>query len=292
MFAGPPPFEAPDRWPKEKVLDWAEKSAAWAEAFFKSGSGDAVIATASLHLDETSPHLHVLAAPLVRDSKGAKFAWKQIRRKAASAVAGERVTNWHRHGEIIQDAYHAKVGSQFGLGRGERGSKRRHAEPDRVAGLQTRVRGTERLARERVAAAERETAARVAAAEKAAAAKIKAAEKKAGAEIEKAAGAERDARRRVEAAEGRVSETERTAAEAERRAAASEGKADDEFRLRSAIKAKLDREKSTRSAMLRRVGADDRTRQRAAAEDRAPASTPVTDRFQKPDRGGRGGSGR
>ena len=161
LIAGPPGVESPDRWDYGKVRQWSGASVNWLQDMC---GRDAVIHTAALHLDEKSPHVHALVVPAVRDDDGnLRLSWNTIRkqgaeRSAGSPMRGSGLPRRATHGPEMsawQDSYHNQVGRHFGLGRGERGSTRRHAEPDSRRGLQERVRDAERLAQERIAEANR-----------------------------------------------------------------------------------------------------------------------------------------
>ena len=144
--SGPPPFEASDAWPAERVTAWARGFAAWLDDAI---GPDAVIRRLELHVDERAPHLHGDFVPLVRDGRGLKRSWE--------AVAARMIDNPSAKGpavmRAIQDCYYEKVSLPFGLARGEIGSKRRHEPPDRDRGLRERVQDAEARTTEALAAA-------------------------------------------------------------------------------------------------------------------------------------------
>ena len=281
VCGGPPPFEAADAWPKERVVAWAEATHAWIR---KTVGPEAVIAAASLHADERSPHIHAAVVPIIRPEIGGdkRMSWSAVRTVAAYKASGEMTRDSRKQMAALQDDYHRDVGAKFGLGRGEKGAVKYRHEPKRAEGLKARIRDTERLAQERIAAAEREAAEKVAAAEKAARGRAEAAEVEAQRRVETA---ELEARQRAESAERAAQERSQAAkaeaADAVRRAERAEQTAEREKRRRSAVKSQLDRAKSEAAGRLSRTGADDRERRRAAAKTRVQP-----DRFQKPDRGG------
>ncbi len=129
MFAGPPPFESPDAWPKERVDQWLQANLAWVR---KCASRNAIVAAAYFHTDERSPHLHLLLAPI--DAKG-RLSWKTVEKSFAAdpTAVGKQVLS------SLQDRYQKEVGRRFGLARGEVGSRRKHEPIDRRKGLVDRV---------------------------------------------------------------------------------------------------------------------------------------------------------
>ena len=63
--------------------------------------------SATVHLDEETPHMHVHSVPIVRDEKGAHLS--------AKIVCGNRADYYRR-----QDEFAEQVGKAFGMERGER----------------------------------------------------------------------------------------------------------------------------------------------------------------------------
>lgn len=90
--------------PVSDVASWAKSSLEWA----KDRWGSANILSATLHLDEATPHLHCLVLPM----KDGKLRGRDL--------VGNRSTL-----SEMQDSYHRAV-SHFGLARGRVGSARRH----------------------------------------------------------------------------------------------------------------------------------------------------------------------
>ena len=269
MIAGPPPFGSKGAWSKQKVLDWARASSDW---ITKTVGGESVVAAAALHVDELSPHVHAAAVPVVRDGRGPKFSWSLVRGAAAERAAGRRSADYRKQMADLQDSYFAEVGARFGLERGVKGSKAKHAEPDRVEGLKARLRETERQARERIEAARLDTERRVDDVKREADAKVKAAEEKAKAESKRA-----------------VAEAASLIEDAGRRVSAAEAERDLHFRRRSAASAEINRGKAAAAGALTKAGADLRTRRKAAAKERPPVSP---ERKPASGRGGRGSGGR
>ena len=147
VFAsGPPPFEAPDAWPAERVMAWARRCGEW---IGDAIGPDAVLRNLELHVDERSPHLQGDFVPLVRDERGLKRSWEAV----AARMIGHPSAKGPAVMRAIQDQYFEHVSQPFGLGRGEVGSKRRHEPPDRDKGLRERVQDAETRTIEAMAAA-------------------------------------------------------------------------------------------------------------------------------------------
>ena len=129
LFAGPPPFESPDAWPKERVDQWLQATIEWVR---KCAGPNAQIAAAYYHSDERSPHLHLLLVPI--NGKG-RLSWKAVERGFAAdpKAVGRRIMS------SMQDSYQADVGKRFGLARGEVGSQRKHEPINRRKGLVERI---------------------------------------------------------------------------------------------------------------------------------------------------------
>ena len=153
LFGGPQFSEDPNTDPAAelaRLCEWADACVAWVDA----RRGRAVVASATLHLDESQPHVHLVLVPVARDGKlrftGAagverqfltpdqlleahrldeRVARKEISSRKAAAVVMS----------MLQDAYHSGVGERFGLERGERGSGTRHQPINRRVGFVRRV---------------------------------------------------------------------------------------------------------------------------------------------------------
>ena len=211
MIAGPPSY-GPEQWSDARELQWARDSVAWARGVL---GPESVVVAATLHRDETSPHLHVLAVPIERG----RISWKAVRDRAAKGerdrlgdVAGRKSRGAHRDAyRTLQDGYQAAVGSRFGLGRGEVGSEATHVQIDRAQAAEHRAELAEsRLAEARAQA--RDDAAQWQ-------------RERAAAERRATAAAEREsaAAKAAQAAELRVIFADTDAGEAEARAAAAAG---------------------------------------------------------------------
>lgn len=117
-----------DKWVNE-TMDWAREQ--W---------GEKNIVTAVLHMDEKTPHIHLILVPIVQGlSRTSKKRDKERRRSGKEIIARNRNTDGNRlaANEVYTVpklyAYHSsyaeKVGAHFGLSRGvkaEKGSKKKH----------------------------------------------------------------------------------------------------------------------------------------------------------------------
>ena len=91
----------------EKLNKWATKSIKAGENFY----GKDNIVSVDLHLDETTPHLHIIAVPIIEHNNKIKLAAKYL-------YTPEKLRDW-------QSAYAADM-SEFKLERGIEGSKAKH----------------------------------------------------------------------------------------------------------------------------------------------------------------------
>ncbi len=145
LFCGPPPPEAKNAWPHDKVERWGRASYEWVKQTFPG----TIVAAAALHQDERAHHVHVLLVPLFdTDDKGPRIAWSKCQKSAAERLAGRVLKRPGEQMRVLQNAYHAQVGSRFGLERGEIGSKRKHEEPDSAKGLKDRLADTQERLRD------------------------------------------------------------------------------------------------------------------------------------------------
>ena len=168
LLAGPPPIDAPEAWPAERVRAWADA----ALGAVREGLGPrSAIFAAALHLDERSPHIHIQAVPI--DTHG-RLGWSHVRGEWAGLEATPAGTRRSKAeaataASRILDRVHAVAGAPFGLERGEAGRGRRHRAVDRLQGVRDRANDVARTAAVREAeAAKADEAARERAAEAAA----------------------------------------------------------------------------------------------------------------------------
>lgn len=97
---------------KEKLDAYFAES----RTFLRNKYGDVIISTA-IHFDETTPHMHVLCVPLVRNKtgEGMKFSSSEF-------VGGIKEL------QSLHTEYYEQVGKHFGLERGQEGSRTSHSE--------------------------------------------------------------------------------------------------------------------------------------------------------------------
>ena len=165
LATGPPPWESADAWPRDRVAAWCDATVAWVLRLLPKG---VPLSIASLHCDETSPHLHLAFPPALPDAKGiTALSWKRCLAHMAAAAAGARVpNNPAARMRALQDSYHEQVGKHFGLARGAVGENRQYAPLDRTKGIVQRLADTDaRLQEERQARREADERAESAAAD-------------------------------------------------------------------------------------------------------------------------------
>lgn len=141
--------------PPEKVRDFFDKSYEFVKQEIGFKGTDQNILCASVHYDETTPHLQVYYVPVVdtwkekvlkkdengkvmknekgspiqeRDSNG-KLIWKEVKDSDQRKLS--RDSFWKNKGgnksyTQMQDRYYEQISKEYGLGRGEKGSTREH----------------------------------------------------------------------------------------------------------------------------------------------------------------------
>ena len=164
MCSGPPGYRTPHAWGYDREMEWVKGSL----AFIHKMIGDkSVVVNATLHRDETSPHLHVLVVP--RDSKGV-LAWKRRKSEIHGPIFGltpGEVKTLSRVPDIeycaLQDVYWRECGVPFGLLRGvpARETRAKHTKPDREKAEQYLREEAEQAAEKVRAAAEKDAGERV-----------------------------------------------------------------------------------------------------------------------------------
>lgn len=98
-------LDASGRWDKKKLESWTERSM----EFLKTTYGAENLLSATLHLDEKTPHIHVAIIPITPDGRLSAFDWLGSPKKCRD----------------IQTAYDQAVG-HLGLKRGLKGSVAQH----------------------------------------------------------------------------------------------------------------------------------------------------------------------
>lgn len=209
FFGGPPGYETEGQWPEDRERAWAADVVAWVEATFPRS----VIALASLHRDESAPHVHVLMCPIADDGT---YGWTAVSEQARKRVAPESRRRRGQDYSLLQDAAHEALGVPYGLSRGEKGSGRRHVPVDAVRGAERAVEISQEKAARTLHEAERDAALLRSGDEAIGASR--------GLTLTRKAKAGRAERKRLEAA-AREADEGRAAAEAERDAAKAEADA-------------------------------------------------------------------
>ena len=128
MVAGPKRHASQGAWTEEEVRAWAKETYDWVVGVLGPNS---VVAASSVHMDEASPHFHLLAVPI--NSEGL-LGWKRVAVEAAQK-RGLKLDRKDTRYRALQDDYHRVVGAKYGLARGNVGSKAQHKPVDRDLGL-------------------------------------------------------------------------------------------------------------------------------------------------------------
>ena len=160
LFAGPPPWDSPDAWSLKDVIAWARDTVEFVHKFLP----DAVIAAASLHLDEHSPHVHVMIAPIVyvRDSNGTLTGKTKLGSRAVRVALAESAPERTERLKLsyrdelsrAAAAYAHHVGAAYGLAAGRVASTAKHVPVDPVEGARRRAETNDQRAAEAEARAE------------------------------------------------------------------------------------------------------------------------------------------
>ena len=111
--AGPPPFDAVDAWPAERVMAWARRFAAWLDDAI---GPDAVIRNLELRVDGRGPRVHGDVVPLVRGYLGLKLSWAAV----ADRMSGNPSAKGPAVMRGIQNRFDEHVSKPSGLGRGKK----------------------------------------------------------------------------------------------------------------------------------------------------------------------------
>lgn len=117
---------------REEVLAWAQDTLEWAQKTW----GKENVVSASLHLDEKTPHIHMIVVPIVKgQSRRTKFEQEKRKKKKSYKINFDKprlCANEVYTEEMLysyHDNYAAEVSIKYGLERGlraERGSKKKH----------------------------------------------------------------------------------------------------------------------------------------------------------------------
>jgi len=135
LLSGSP--ETMNAMDEETLNQWAEDSLQWVKDTF----GEENLVHASLHRDETTPHIHCVVVPILKglsrrtakkwekDREKGRQEWVEVdvNRNRLSACDVFNQTNLYK----FHDTYHKTVGKKYGLERGvraESGSKKKHQD--------------------------------------------------------------------------------------------------------------------------------------------------------------------
>lgn len=215
LMTGAPRYDGQNGEPLsyEDELKWATACIVWLRSRLPPGC---ILANAYLHRDEASPHVHATIVPWCKETK--LLDWRTCRARLAGVeprprlkLAGLSKAEQRRAkaedkrlaGEemrAVLDSFHEAVSVPFGIGRGDRGNRRRHRAVSRRRAAELEERGAELAAK---LAADREALAKTSA---------KAAELDADRRVEKA-------RERAELEEERDAKAKASAERNEARAA-------------------------------------------------------------------------
>ena len=117
---------------REELLQWADDTLTWAQETW----GKDNVVSASLHVDETTPHIHMIVVPIVTgESRRTRLHKQQKKSSRKYNIDHDRlrlcVNEVYTQGKLYEyhDSYAEKVSLKYGLSRGvkaEPGSKRKH----------------------------------------------------------------------------------------------------------------------------------------------------------------------
>ena len=124
IAAGPPTYGSAEAWDQDRIMAWATQTVQW----FRECAPHAVVTAATLHQDETRPHVHVLA---VARSESGHVGWGRILPGFGRTLGGGGRRDPQRMREM-QSRYHTEVAAPFGLLRDRGDGPHTYAlEPDR-----------------------------------------------------------------------------------------------------------------------------------------------------------------
>ena len=117
---------------REELLRWADDTLTWAQETW----GKDNVVSASLHVDETTPHIHMIVVPIVTgESRRTRLHKQQKKSSRKYNIDHDRlrlcVNEVYTQGKLYEyhDSYAEKVSLKYGLSRGvkaEPGSKKKH----------------------------------------------------------------------------------------------------------------------------------------------------------------------
>ena len=140
LIAGPPPYKDDAAWSNKAVDAWGKDTVEWLRKML----AHSILYAAVLHTDEGAPHVHCLFVP--RTAAG-EISWRKANAEAFGREPPKNPQALSAIGQAWQDSYYAEVGKHHGLGRGKKGSTRRHTAIDRSKAAEMRAEEAEKMAR-------------------------------------------------------------------------------------------------------------------------------------------------
>ena len=139
LFTGPPAWDSPEAWEPDRVMRWSRDVL----RYVRESLPDTPIVAATLHLDERSPHLHIVVAPIVVDGNGkTRLGAKAIRKRLAATAPPRKASLKGQYRDELSRAaagYAWNVGQHYGLEAGRVASTTKHVPVNPVEGAQRRA---------------------------------------------------------------------------------------------------------------------------------------------------------
>ena len=138
VFALPTETDTTELTP-EQLDQWSHGCVDWVKKRFPASH----IVNANLHLDEASPHVHVMIVPVGHHN--VRWGWSAAFKDAIHDITGNQVDTHPKQGELsklmskMQDDMWEHCGKPFGLARGEKGAHKYRDQIDRQKGLQQQL---------------------------------------------------------------------------------------------------------------------------------------------------------
>ena len=135
VFALPTETDTKELTP-DQLDKWSNGVVDWVRERFPASH----LVNANLHLDEATPHMHVMIVPVGHHS--GRWGWSATFKDAIQDITGKTVQTHPKPGESkqlmskMQDDCWERCGKPFGLARGEKGKKKYREQIDRQKGLQ------------------------------------------------------------------------------------------------------------------------------------------------------------
>ena len=135
VFALPTETDTKELTP-DQLETWSHGVVDWVRKRFPASH----LVNANLHLDESTPHMHVMIVPVGHHS--GRWGWTATFKDAIQDITGKAVTKHPNPKEVtfrmskMQDDCWEHCGKPFGLARGVKGEKKYREQIDRQKGLQ------------------------------------------------------------------------------------------------------------------------------------------------------------